>query len=298
MSKLSVAAQEKLALLEDAVAAEIREAKQRTEELHQNVSSRDLENRGLLVRKVKVADESGALFGRIKVKFEEDSNRPGHLERFNARPGTVVRLRDESEDGQQMDGAAGVVANRSPRQMTVVFDDPSIRLSHHADLIRTEDELTLRKMSEAIKQAISLEGRRADLLEVILNTRAPSKTEPGVLSMIDDELHEDQIRAVEHGVFSKEISLVHGPPGTGKSRVLVEIIPQSLAKGERLLCLCASNAAIDHLAVSLLQRDSSIQLARAGHPARAGLARDAMREVESATTPQPGLRPRPLLGRY
>lgn len=268
MSKLSTSAQEKLALLERAVNAEIREAKNRTEELHKSMSSKDMEKNGLLVRKVNVADESGALFGRMKVRFEEDPNRPGHLERFHARPGTIVRLREENEEGQLVDGAAGVVANRSPRQMVVVFDDPSIRLSRQADLIRTEDEITLRKMADAIQQSLSLEGRRADLLEVMLSIKAPSATEPGVLSPIDTKLHHDQVHAVTHGVFAPEVGLIHGPPGTGKSRVLVEIVRQCLAKGERILCLCASNAAIDHLALSLLGQDPTIKLARAGHPAR------------------------------
>jgi ATP-dependent RNA/DNA helicase IGHMBP2 len=254
--------------LSASVGYEIDEAKKRTTELRQNMTAKSLEENGLLLRKGLVGEERTALFGRIRVRFEEDPSRPGHVERFDVRPGSVVRLREKDENGQTLDGASGIVAHRSPRQITVVFDDASIRLTQQADLIRTEDESTLRRMSEAVEQAYGLEGRAASLLEILLGVKPPTATQPGTFRPLDDMLHADQLEACLHGVFAPEIALVHGPPGTGKTRALVEIVRQSLNKSEKILCLCASNAAIDHLAIALLDKDPKLHLARIGHPAR------------------------------
>jgi superfamily I DNA and/or RNA helicase len=85
---------------------------------------------------------------------------------------------------------------------------------------------------------------------------------------MDALLHADQHVAAKHGIFAPDVALIHGPPGTGKTRVVVEVIRQSVARGERVLALCASNAAADHVALGILDADPKFAVARAGHPAR------------------------------
>ena len=63
------------------------------------------------------------------------------------------------------------------------------------------------------------------------------------LTFFDPALDETQQAAVRLALEAKEIALVHGPPGTGKTRTLVEVVRQSLARGERVLISAASNAA-------------------------------------------------------
>ena len=75
-----------------------------------------------------------------------------------------------------------------------------------------------------------------------------------------------QWEAVEKALAAKEVALVHGPPGTGKTTVLVEIIQQAVAKGERVLASAPSNIAVDNLLEKLLE--TNLRVVRMGHPAR------------------------------
>ncbi|MGV3630833.1 MAG: AAA domain-containing protein [Bacteroidota bacterium] len=66
-------------------------------------------------------------------------------------------------------------------------------------------------------------------------------------------LNPSQQRAVKSLTVAEGLSLVHGPPGTGKSTTLCETIVQLLQRGERVLLSAPSNTAIDHLAKGLLK---------------------------------------------
>ncbi|KAF9515834.1 hypothetical protein BS47DRAFT_1371885 [Hydnum rufescens UP504] len=86
---------------------------------------------------------------------------------------------------------------------------------------------------------------------------------------------------------SAEIALIHGPPGTGKTHTLIEIIRQLVAQGKRVLVCGASNLAVDNLLERLLPH--GIPATRLGHPARvlsvlhpATLDAQASRSEESA----------------
>lgn len=115
----------------------------------------------------------------------------------------------------------------------------------------------------------------------------------------DDNLNDSQKEAVKFALQSPEIALIHGPPGTGKTQTLVEIIRQLVEQGKRILVCGASNLAVDNLLERLVPHQ--IPLTRIGHPARvlgnlhtetldaqaarsdqAALAADAKSELEAA----------------
>ncbi|KAH9816791.1 P-loop containing nucleoside triphosphate hydrolase protein [Melampsora americana] len=79
-------------------------------------------------------------------------------------------------------------------------------------------------------------------------------------------LNESQQRAVRHALSPAPITLVFGPPGTGKTHTLVSIISALYARGDRILIAAASNLAIDNIAERLLAKQ--LPLTRLGHPAR------------------------------
>lgn len=269
MSKLSAAALDALAHLNALLQAEERFAREEAAKAREGKSERTLEAEGCLCRNARLDAQRGALFGRVRVDFLEDPARAGHIDLFEVRPGSTVRVRAKTPEGQPALGALGIVIRKSPGRFSVVFDDPPNPEDPQAvSLVRTDDDVTLRRMAEAIAHAKSLDGTRARLLEVMLGVEAPKPTRAGTWTPFDEALHQDQKSAVEHGLFAEEVGLVHGPPGTGKTRVLVEIVRQCVARGEKVLCLTASNNAVDHLALSLLQAAPNLSLARAGHPAR------------------------------
>ena len=76
---------------------------------------------------------------------------------------------------------------------------------------------------------------------------------------------------------AKDLFLVHGPPGTGKTTTLVEIIERHVEKGDKVLAAAASNVATDNIVEMLCPggqgRQAGIESGRArvvrvGHPAR------------------------------
>ena len=63
----------------------------------------------------------------------------------------------------------------------------------------------------------------------------------------DDELNQEQQLAVEYALLADDLFCIHGPPGTGKTRTLVEIVRRAVDAGERVLVCTDSNQALDNL---------------------------------------------------
>lgn len=81
-----------------------------------------------------------------------------------------------------------------------------------------------------------------------------------------DHLNLSQQYAVKHALSSCPITLVFGPPGTGKTHTLVSIVAALYARGDRVIIAAASNLAIDNIAERLV--NLKLPITRLGHPAR------------------------------
>jgi superfamily I DNA and/or RNA helicase len=103
------------------------------------------------------------------------------------------------------------------------------------------------------------------LREVFFGDAPVTHTDPGPLA-IDRGLNDDQAAAVRLALGAAPVALVHGPPGTGKTHTLVEVIRLAAARGERVLACAMSNVATDHLARQL--HHAGLEIIRLGHPVR------------------------------
>jgi superfamily I DNA and/or RNA helicase len=79
-------------------------------------------------------------------------------------------------------------------------------------------------------------------------------------------LNAEQGAALDVADRAEDLALVHGPPGTGKTTVLVEVIRRAVARGERVLAAAPSNLAVDNLVERLSA--AGLSCVRIGHPAR------------------------------
>lgn len=79
-------------------------------------------------------------------------------------------------------------------------------------------------------------------------------------------LNPSQEEAIEFALRARDVAIVHGPPGTGKTTTLVELIVRSIARGEKILAVAPSNVGADNLLEKLLAR--GVRTLRLGHPAR------------------------------
>ncbi|HET6765970.1 MAG TPA: AAA domain-containing protein [Chitinophagaceae bacterium] len=87
------------------------------------------------------------------------------------------------------------------------------------------------------------------------------------LSFRNRELNESQQQAVAAITRNEQITIVHGPPGTGKTTTLIESIIQLIKKGEKVLVSAPSNTAVDNISKGLIQQ--GVRLLRVGNASKA-----------------------------
>ena len=89
-------------------------------------------------------------------------------------------------------------------------------------------------------------------------------------------LNTSQITAVEYALGAPRIACIHGPPGTGKSTAVIELILQCVARGQRILVCAPSNVAVD----SLVERLTPAALGVIAISAAKMREQEAMNEIE------------------
>ena len=86
------------------------------------------------------------------------------------------------------------------------------------------------------------------------------------LEFVDESLNDSQKHAIRFALASSEVALIHGPPGTGKTHTLIELILQMLKRGHRILVCGPSNISVDNIVERLAPH--KVPIVRLGHPAR------------------------------
>ena len=93
-----------------------------------------------------------------------------------------------------------------------------------------------------------------------------SSTRSNNISFQNRDLNDSQQQAVAAIIQNEQLTIVHGPPGTGKTTTLVEAITQLVKAGEKVLVSAPSNTAVDHIAKGLIER--GIRLLRVGNTSK------------------------------
>jgi len=127
------------------------------------------------------------------------------------------------------------------------------------------DEQTYRLMFEALDDVITAKtGRLADLREMFHSTLPIGKFTFAPVRF--PWLNTSQQAAVNEVLWAKDVAVVHGPPGTGKTTTLVEAIYETLRRENQVLVCAQSNMAVDWIAEKLVDRGVSVL--RIGNPTR------------------------------
>lgn len=98
-----------------------------------------------------------------------------------------------------------------------------------------------------------------------LQSRSPPQTVTD-LQFLDPSLNPSQQAAIRFALSSPEIACIHGPPGTGKTHTLIELVRQLVQRNQSVLICGASNLAVDNLLERLVRHQ--VKVTRLGHPAR------------------------------
>lgn len=157
-----------------------------------------------------------------------------------------------------VDGDRMVVAIPESAEVSRITDVPG------AGVMLSFDETTYKAMFDAIDRVIKADGRIGELRDLFYSRRpaATLRLEP----MTFPYLNASQQRAVNRVLAAKDVAIVHGPPGTGKTTTLVEAINETLRRESQVLVCAQSNMAVDWICEQLVDR--GIHVLRIGNPVR------------------------------
>jgi superfamily I DNA and/or RNA helicase len=127
-------------------------------------------------------------------------------------------------------------------------------------------DATYKRMRRGLSIARDAAGRLAELRDVLLGLAEARVGKKPSVDFLNPGLNKYQQDAVKSALAAEDVAIVHGPPGTGKTTVLVEIIRQAVARGQKVLASAPSNVAVDNMLEKLLE--AGVKAVRLGHPAR------------------------------
>jgi len=206
-----------------------------------------------------ITDHEPGLGGRTVVTLVK-RNRTLQLPWNRLRVGAPVVM---TPDDSSTDPQHGVVSARDRSSIQVALDDWPEGDGFRVDL--APDEITRKRQQAALRAAPKARGRAAEIRKVLLGERDPR---------FDDEtdcefttsLNPSQQASVRFAMSARDLAIIHGPPGTGKTTTIVELIVQAVSRGEKVLACAPSNTAVDNILERLIRaRQKAVRI---GHPAR------------------------------
>ena len=241
--------------------AERREERARLEEARGRLSLAEREARGLALADVEAVEE-GALAGRTLVTYARPG-RPLAGGRIGVGSLVSVGLRREARP----DAPSGVVARRTRGAVAVAFDEPPPDWATEGRVVLELEPSPVTWERLASGLARLRDDRAGRRWHALLSGAAPPRLLPAPRGpALPHALNAEQAQALELADRAEDLALVHGPPGTGKTTVLVEVIRRAAARGEKVLAAAPSNLAVDNLVERLAA--AGLDCVRLGHPAR------------------------------
>ena len=165
---------------------------------------------------------------------------------------------------------SGIISYVKEDRMVVVLPTPSALFDLQA--VNSElgvqlyfDETSYKTMFTALSSVMKAKNNQlAHLRDVLLGKTSLSSR--SLFPVRFPWLNTTQEEAVNHVLAAKEVSIVHGPPGTGKTTTLVEAIYETLHRENQVMVCAQSNTAVDWISEKLVDR--GINVLRIGNPTR------------------------------
>ncbi|EPS95334.1 hypothetical protein FOMPIDRAFT_1132627 [Fomitopsis schrenkii] len=292
---------------------------ERSSLLLSNCGPKLLEQKGLALGGLGVASINIGLGGKTLVELERPTAYhstplfPPH----SLRPGDIARIEENVTEGSARKKAGatrgkksdrlestlrhpteGVVYKVSDTRIVVALDvsesgSDDLDIPDRCRVVKLANSTTYDRMDKAIDQLEKLvlpdangSGDRkttpepTSLVRVLMGISEMSEPEKiDNITFFDESLNRSQRDAIKFAMESNEIACIHGPPGTGKTHTLIELIRQLTSvttanpKPLRLLVCGASNLSVDNILERLLAlpapaNGAKLKLTRVGHPAR------------------------------
>ena len=244
---------------------ESRAEAKRAAEQSRRMSLAQAQESGNTLAELVVTDDEAGLGGRYLVSLGKRGNAPLPWTRLGVgSPVVMTPLAEKFEHSYR-----GVVCDRDGRTIRVALDRLPEDLGDYPTwrIDLSFDEVAIQRQRMALEQARSASGNRfAILRDVLLGLRQPEFGVDPAIRVLDKSLNDVQRDAVQFASSARDVALIHGPPGTGKTTAVVEVIRQAVRRGRKVLACAPSNLAVDNIFERLLRFGE--RAVRLGHPAR------------------------------
>ena len=183
---------------------------------------------------------------------------------------TLQKVNGEAKERLHYFNFSCVVSYVDGDNMVVILPDAGrvIDLQHAQGQVGVQlffDETSYKCMFDALDRVINAKGNRLAYLRDLFYSKQQAQRF-SFESQRFPWLNPTQERAVNEVLWAKDVAVVHGPPGTGKTTTLVEAINETLMKESQVLVCAQSNMALDWISEQLVDR--GINVLRIGNPTR------------------------------
>lgn len=241
---------------------------ERTTELEENLNNRsnisikELEKQGICISKLIIASVKSGLFDRVLVKVKKEfTDLPPH----KISSGDLVGVFSTDIKNPEFNATVYKV---TPNHIVLAGDSRFEQPEGKVSIVLLANEATYKRQTETMKRLKDLPSREIayDLAEVLLgNSQAKVSMKTSELQFFNSNLNPIQQEAVKFVLDQcTHVGVIHGPPGTGKTTTVIEVIKQAAKRGLKVLATAPSNIAVDNLVEKL----QDLRIVRIGHPAR------------------------------
>ena len=257
-----------------------------------NYSAKQLESLGVCIRKLDLVETVYSSYGKYLCQFQKRTNSDfeNKISKYKFDSGDVVGLFQYGDKIHEKPLYRGIISQFNSKKIVVAFDEEIeeetlpkniclVQLVNQVTYDRIKNGLEKLKQMEFNEKSLNLINVLFEVFEPTFNESLERKNYIKNLTFFNPDLNESQKDAVRFALEVNEIGLIHGPPGTGKTTTIVEVILQLVKLGNKILVVAPSNIAVDNIGEKLIQyksilssKDSNINLnfdlCRIGHPAR------------------------------
>ncbi|KAK5683365.1 hypothetical protein LTS10_004896 [Elasticomyces elasticus] len=266
-----------LSLLHDELQAELAE----TTLLSSTHSPTVLQRAGLALLNLTVSSQRTGFGGKTLLELALDpAVGGGGLPEHGLRTGDICAVaeqpkgaeRKKEREGMEKRGVDGVVTKVQRETITVALDKDEVDIpGGKLWLVKLANDATYKRLNQTMTKLQKAQPSDHSILtQVLFGQSSPTPVSKedltAPITFHDPSLNDSQQDAIRFALASKEIALIHGPPGTGKTHTLIELILQLLDRGQRLLVCGPSNISVDNIVERLSSH--KVPMVRLGHPAR------------------------------
>lgn len=250
-----------------------------------------LSRAGLAILNLNVSSIRTGLGGKTVVELGLDpavvpKGDKADIPEHGIRVGDIVAVQDQPAGGAKKSekrdlakkGVEGVVLRVKRETIDIILDkeDADVPSGGKLWLVKLANDITYKRMNQTMGSLKKLSDQDyTPFMRVLFGQGSPSPLPSDLndpsnplhkLEWNDASLNDSQKEAIRFALASREIALIHGPPGTGKTHTLIELILQLLKQKLRLLVCGPSNISVDNIVERLAPH--KVSMIRLGHPAR------------------------------